>query len=166
MTVYHHQPTLLHSGFQHLRILRQQPQAKRLVLTTVNAITQRVVPKSMVQGATFRAARASVCRVMPCKPSSLTMVIARTGTVVDPGDFAVRGGLIDIFPPGADLPVRLDFFGDTLESIRSFDPHTQRTTEQLKSFTLNAANEVLLDKDAVAMFRKSLRGSLWRHGYI
>ena len=52
---------------------------------------------------------------------------SRVGTVVDPGDFAVRGGIIDIFPPGADNPVRLDFFGDTLESIREFDAQTQRS---------------------------------------
>ena len=71
---------------------------------------------------------------------------SRTGTVVDPGDFAVRGGIIDIYPPGADAPVRLDFFGDTLESIRSFDPESQRTTATLKSFSLNPANEVLLTR--------------------
>ncbi len=52
---------------------------------------------------------------------------SRIGTVVDPGDFAVRGGIIDIFPPGAENPVRLDFFGDTLESIREFDPQSQRS---------------------------------------
>ena len=132
-----------------------QPQAKRLVLTTVNAITQRVVPKSMVQGSTFRAAPGQRVSGDALQAFLVDNGYSRTGTVVDPGDFAVRGGLIDIFPPGADQPVRLDFFGDTLESIRSFDPHTQRTTEQLKSFALNAANEVLLGKDAVALFRKS-----------
>ncbi len=132
-----------------------QPQAERLVLTTVNAITQRVVPKTMVQGASFRAAPGQRVSGDHLQAFLVDNGYSRTGTVVDPGDFAVRGGLIDIFPPGATQPVRLDFFGDTLESIRSFDPHTQRTTEQLKSFTLNAANEVLLAKDAVILFRKN-----------
>jgi transcription-repair coupling factor (superfamily II helicase) len=131
------------------------PEAKRLVLTTVNAITQRVVPKTMVLGASFRAAPGQRVSGDQLQAFLVDNGYTRTGTVVDPGDFAVRGGLIDIFPPGAVLPVRLDFFGDTLESIRSFDPHTQRTTEQLKSFQLNAANEVLLAKDAVALFRKN-----------
>jgi transcription-repair coupling factor (superfamily II helicase) len=132
-----------------------QPQAQRLVLTTINAITQRVVPISMVRGASFRAAPGQRVSGDILQTFLVDNGYSRTGTVVDPGDFAVRGGLIDIFPPGAELPVRLDFFGDTLESIRSFDPHTQRTTEQLKSFSLNAANEVLLAKDAVAVFRKN-----------
>ena len=57
------------------------------------------------------------------------------GTVVEPGDFAVRGGIIDLYPPGAEHPVRLDFFGDTLESIRTFDPESQRSTEQLQGST-------------------------------
>ncbi len=132
-----------------------QPQAQRLVLTTVNAITQRIVPKSMVQGSSFRAAPGQRVSGDNLQAFLVDNGYSRTGTVVDPGDFAVRGGLIDIFPPGAEQPVRLDFFGDTLESIRSFDPHTQRTTEQLKSFQLNAANEVLLAKDAIAHFRKN-----------
>ncbi len=131
------------------------PQGQRLVLTTVNAITQRVVPKTMVQGASFTAKPGQRVAGDALQAFLVDNGYSRTGTVVDPGDFAVRGGLIDIFPPGAELPVRLDFFGDTLESIRSFDPHTQRTTEQRKSFTLNAANEVLLSKVAVAHFRKS-----------
>ncbi len=132
-----------------------QPNAQRLVLTTVNAITQRVVPKTMVQGASLQAMPGQRVSGEALQAFLVDNGYSRTGTVVDPGDFAVRGGLIDIFPPGSDQPVRLDFFGDTLESIRSFDPHTQRTTVQLKTFTLNAANEVLLIKDAVITFRKS-----------
>src|SRR5437773_1117427 len=56
----------------------------------------------------------------------------RASTVSERGEFAVRGGVIDVFPPGAEEPVRLDLFGDTLESIRAFDRETQRSTKQLK----------------------------------
>ncbi|HCY54588.1 MAG TPA: hypothetical protein DF715_03345, partial [Oceanicaulis sp.] len=56
----------------------------------------------------------------------------RTATVSERGDFAVRGGVIDVFPASAEEPVRLDFFGDTLESVRAFDVESQRTTRQLK----------------------------------
>ena len=57
----------------------------------------------------------------------------RASTVSERGEFAVRGGVIDVFPPGADEPVRLDLFGDTLDAIRAFDRETQRSTKQLKS---------------------------------
>ena len=126
-----------------------------LVLTTVNAILLRTVADDVVKGASWSAAPGQ--RV---DSNALTAFLAdngysRTGTVVDPGDYAVRGGLIDIYPPGQSAPVRLDFFGDTLESLRAFDPETQRTTEQLKRLTINPANEVLLNAESVALFRKS-----------
>ncbi len=126
-----------------------------LVLTTVNAILLRTVADDVVKGASWSAAPGQ--RV---DSNALTAFLAdngysRTGTVVDPGDYAVRGGLIDIYPPGQSAPVRLDFFGDTLESMRAFDPETQRTTEQLKRLTINPANEVLLNAESVALFRKS-----------
>jgi transcription-repair coupling factor (superfamily II helicase) len=78
---------------------------------------------------------------------------SRTGTVVDPGDLAVRGGIIDLFPPGAESPLRLDFFGDTLESIRTFDPQSQRSTGQLHSLDIDPANEAILTRESIGRFR-------------
>src|SRR5690606_9247495 len=78
----------------------------------------------------------------------------RASTVSEKGEFAIRGGVIDVFPPGAEEPVRLDLFGDTLESIRGFDPETQRSTRQLKAVALLPVSEALLDKDTIARFRK------------
>ena len=77
------------------------------------------------------------CRPRPAMCSAWTSVIRwlelngfiRASTVREPGDYAVRGGILDLFAPGMAEPVRLDFFGDTLETIRSFDPETQRTTD-------------------------------------
>src|SRR5215203_6712217 len=60
----------------------------------------------------------------------------RTDLVYEVGDFAVRGGIVDLFPPGEDSPVRLDFFGDTVESIRWFDPQSQRSEDTLPSVRL------------------------------
>jgi transcription-repair coupling factor (superfamily II helicase) len=131
-----------------------RPNTKRLVLTTVNAMLQRVVPRGMVESSSYRFAPGNRIKGDDLQHFLVDNGYSRVGTVVDPGDFAVRGGLIDICPPGAASPVRLDFFGDTLESIRSFDATTQRTTEQLKELSLNAANEVLLTPSAIANFRK------------
>ena len=52
----------------------------------------------------------------------------RTDTVREPGEYAVRGGIVDLYPAGAAQPLRLDFFGETIENIRSFDALTQRST--------------------------------------
>ena len=76
----------------------------------------------------------------------------RSGTVTDPGQYAVRGGILDLFPPGRD-PVRLDFFGDTLESIRAFDPETQRTLARVEVFQLLPMSETTLDAHVRSSFR-------------
>ncbi|MFL5222849.1 MAG: DEAD/DEAH box helicase, partial [Microvirga sp.] len=78
----------------------------------------------------------------------------RTGTVRDTGEYAVRGGIIDLYPPGLPNPIRLDFFGDTLESIRSFDPETQRTSGQLRKLALVAVTEFQVTPETIARFRK------------
>ena len=81
----------------------------------------------------------------------------RASTVIEQGDFAVRGGIIDIFPPGDALPVRLDFFGDVLEGARRFDPDTQRTVETITRVELAPASEVVLDPASIQRFRTRYR---------
>ena len=80
--------------------------------------------------------------------------------MTEPGEFAVRGGLIDLYPPGARAPVRLDLFGDVLDSARRFDPETQRTTEAVKRVELAPVSEVILDEAAIERFRTRYRGDV------
>ena len=77
----------------------------------------------------------------------------RAATVREPGDYAVRGGIVDLFAPGMDAPVRLDFFGDTLESIRRFDPESQRTTDELRTLELVPMAEFQLIPETIRLFR-------------
>jgi transcription-repair coupling factor (superfamily II helicase) len=81
----------------------------------------------------------------------------RTDTVREPGEFAVRGGIVDLYPSGARAPVRLDFFGDTIEGMRSFDALTQRTTGTVAELTLKPVSEILLDETAIQRFRSRYR---------
>ena len=81
----------------------------------------------------------------------------RTDTVREPGEYAVRGGIVDLYPAGAVQPIRLDFFGDTLESLRGFDPLTQRSSASLDNFALRPVSEVLLDDAAIQRFRSRYR---------
>jgi transcription-repair coupling factor (superfamily II helicase) len=126
-----------------------------VLLTTVNAVLQRTVPKTLLAQGAFFAKPGMRISGEAIQAFMVDNGYSRVGTVVDSGEFAVRGGLIDIFPSGFDNPVRLDFFGDTLESIRSFDAQSQRTLVQLKELRLSPANEVLLAKSALAQFRTS-----------
>jgi len=125
-----------------------------LVLTTVNAILQRVPPRSFV--------REGLRPIAPGQRMDLNRLVKRmslsgfrrVSQVIEPGEFAVRGGIVDLFAPGRSTPIRMDFFGDTLESIKAFDATTQRTTKPIQKFALMPVSEVAFGDDAVARFRQ------------
>ncbi|WP_304170407.1 transcription-repair coupling factor [Phenylobacterium aquaticum] len=125
-----------------------------LLVSTMPAMIQRVPPREAVTGATYSAKVGHVVEIAVLERYFAINGYQRASTVSERGEFAIRGGVIDVFPPNAEEPVRLDLFGDTLESIRGFDPETQRSTRQLKDVTLLPVSEVLLDKDGIARFRR------------
>src|SRR4029077_11034466 len=107
-----------------------------VALTTVNAILQRVPPREVIARQSLSAAPGNLLPMAGVTQWLELNGFNRAATVREPGDYAVRGGIVDLFAPGMAAPVRLDFFGDTLETIRSFDPETQRTTEELRALDL------------------------------
>src|SRR3954449_8470641 len=125
----------------------------RLLVTSVPALVQRVPPQSAVKRASYSAKAGNVVEIADLEAYFAVNGYQRASTVSERGEFAIRGGVIDVFPPSAEEPVRLDLFGDTLESIRAFDPETQRSTKQLKDVNLLPVSEVLLDKGGVSRFR-------------
>ena len=81
----------------------------------------------------------------------------RVELVAEHGEYAVRGSLVDLFPAGETMALRLDFFGDEIESLRRFDPSDQRSTDRAKAFTLMPASEALLDEETIKRFRSRYR---------
>ena len=128
--------------------------APSLLVTTAHALLQRVPPREAVRQASYMARAGQDVNVADLERYFAINGYLRASTVAERGEFAIRGGVIDVWAPGAEEPVRLDLFGDSLESIRAFDPETQRSTKQLKSIDLLPVSEVLLDPDAIARFRK------------
>jgi transcription-repair coupling factor (superfamily II helicase) len=134
-------------------LVQDAPVKPRLLITTINALSQRVPPRDALAGAGFAARIGSVMGMDALSEHLQINGYARAGTVMEPGDYAVRGGVVDVFAPGQNEPVRLDFFGDTLESIRSFDPQTQRSSQTLQSIALAPVSEVLLSPQTISRFR-------------
>ncbi|MCA8889565.1 MAG: transcription-repair coupling factor, partial [Parvularculaceae bacterium] len=128
-----------------------------ILITSVNAVTQRTPPKEIIKASAFSAKPGETVSLDKLTAYLAANGYSRASTVREPGEFAVRGGLVDLYPPGADEPLRLDFFGDTLESVRAFDPMTQLTTRQLSDVNLSAATEVLLTDETIAAFRAGFR---------
>ncbi|AOH85374.1 transcription-repair coupling factor [Sphingomonas panacis] len=140
-----------------LHRLQQPTKAPQLLITTANALAQRTLTP-------FRI-RQLVAKLAPGERIGRDRLAAqlqangyvRVETVADSGEFAVRGGLVDLFPSGAEAALRLDFFGDEIESVRTFDPADQRTTGRIDGFTLLPASETLLDEDSIKRFRSRYR---------
>ena len=125
-----------------------------VILTTLNAAQQKLPSKGFI--------RNSILKLMPGRIIPMQKIAAhleqsgylRVGTVMDHGDYAMRGDIIDLFPPGRSKPVRLDYFGEELETIRSFDTETQRSGEQLAKLLLMPVNECAFGEEAIANFRQ------------
>src|SRR5580704_1071957 len=107
-----------------------------VLLTTVNAALQRVPARDLIAKQSLSAAPGNLLPMAGITQWLDLNGFNRAATVREAGDYAVRGGIVDLFAPGMDAPVRLDFFGDTLESIRSFDPESQRTNADLRALDL------------------------------
>ena len=136
--------------------LAQMPKSY-VVLTTLSAASQRVPARATVGSAVFRASVHSRVDEQALRAFLVRMGFTQTPTVMEPGDYSIRGGIIDIFPPGLSEPIRLDFFGDTLDGIRQFDPATQRTVKSLEKVELSPVSEVILDEASIRRFRQNYR---------
>ena len=129
----------------------------QLVLTSVNAVLQRTLTP-------FRV-RQLVTTIKPGERIDRDRLVGlltangftRTDNVAEKGEYAVRGGLVDLWPASADEPLRVDLFGDEIETVRSFDPADQRTSGDVSAITLLPASEALLDDDTVKRFRERYR---------
>ena len=132
-------------------------EAPIVLLTTLNAITQYIPNRTIVSNNSFVAIVGRTINVKELRAYFSKMGFVQTPTVTEPGDYAIRGGIIDVFPPGESGPVRMDLFGDELESARRFDPVTQRTVENLDRIEFAPVSEVILDDVSINRFRNNYR---------
>src|SRR5438105_11694430 len=136
------------------RLSRLQGADKQLiVLTTVNAIVQRVPAREIVAAQALSVAPGHVVPMDSIVSWLEHNGYNRSSTVREPGEYAVRGGILDLFPAGLDQPVRFDFFGDSLESIRTFDAETQRTLLDMRGLDLVPISEFQLVTETIRRFR-------------
>ncbi len=137
--------------------LQAAPAARRIVLTTINAAMQKVPPRAALAGSGFHVAVGEAVSVADLAAFLDADGYNRVGTVMEAGEFSLRGGIIDVFPAGEAAPVRLDLFGDVVESMRRFDPETQRSGEALTSLAFHPASELAFNTESVARFRAAWR---------
>ncbi len=135
-----------------------EPSARpRIVLTTVNALVQRVPPRAVFRGASLSVRTGGSIAAAQLGSFLEANGYGRADTVMEPGEYAMRGGIVDIFPAGELDPVRLDLFGEEVESIRRFDATTQRSTDRIDRLELRPVSEVSLDPASITRFRAAWR---------
>jgi transcription-repair coupling factor (superfamily II helicase) len=143
-----------------LQAKRDKPQ---LLVATASAATQRVLTPFRIRQLTRRIAEGERVEREALIRQLNALGYQRADTVAEHGEYAVRGSLIDLFPAGEELALRLDFFGDEIDSIRRFDPADQRSTDKAKAFTLMPASEALLDEESIKRFRSRYREKFGAH---
>ena len=140
-----------------LAALQAKPERPQLLVATASAASQRLLTPFRIRQLTRRIAEGERIEREQLVEQLNALGYQRVDTVAEHGEYAVRGSLIDLFPAGEEFALRLDFFGDEIDTLRRFDPTDQRSTDKVEAFTLMPASEALLDTDGIKRFRSRYR---------
>ena len=146
-----------------LSALQAKTDAPQLLIATASAASQRLLTPFRIRQLTRRLAEGERIDREALIGQLSALGYQRTDVVSEHGEYAVRGSLLDLFPAGAEQALRLDFFGDEIESLRRFDPADQRSSDKADAFTLMPASEALLDEDSIKRFRSRYRETFGAH---
>jgi transcription-repair coupling factor (superfamily II helicase) len=143
---------------ERLRTLFALPQEHSgCLIVAADTLMQRLPPPAYVQGRAFDLNKGDAFALASFRNRLVEAGYASVGQVTSPGEFAVRGSLLDVFPMGSAAPLRIDLFDDVIEGIRRFDPETQRSLDALESVRMLPAREMPLDAEGVRGFRRRFR---------
>ena len=141
-----------------LRTLYELPHLKHgCLIVAADTLMQRLPPKRYVQARAFELRRGETLALEPFRQRLAEAGYASVSQVRSPGEFAVRGSLLDVFPMGTEQPLRIDLFDEQIDAIRRFDPESQRSLETIDGLQLLPARELPLDPQAVREFRRRFR---------
>ena len=140
------------------------PTQINIIITTVNAISQRVPPRYVIKDSSIFLKIGNSINTDEFKNSLIQIGYQSASSVINKGDFAVRGGIIDVFPPNLALPVRFDFFGDQIDRARMFDPITQLSEGAITEVLLCPVSEFFLNDLHINCFRSKYRHTFGANG--
>jgi len=157
----HH--SIVGERFATLGRLLNTPNPQGILITALPAWLQRIAPPESVAAHVWQLKIGSALDISNLKEKLTEAGMMPTERVLSVGEFAARGGLFDIWPATEEQPLRIDLFGDDIESIRRFDPETQRSGEYLQDFTSVPVREVILDKHGQETFMAAFRARFPQH---
>ncbi|WP_028486657.1 transcription-repair coupling factor [Thiomicrorhabdus chilensis] len=143
---------------ERLKTLYQLPDTQKGILVVpVSTLIQRVVPYDYIQKFTFLLSNGERIKIQSFAQKLESGGYQRVSQVMEHGEFAIRGSIIDLYPMGSKIPFRIDLFDEEIESIRSFDPETQRSIEQIERIQLLPAKEYDFTTEGIDLFRQKFR---------
>ncbi|MFL9582605.1 transcription-repair coupling factor [Stenotrophomonas sp. AB1(2024)] len=143
---------------QRLAALHQLPTLRRgIVVVPVQTLLQQLAPLKYIIGGSFDLKVGQRLDLDAEKRRLEAAAYRNVPQVMDPGDFAVRGGLLDVFPMGADAPLRIELLDEDIDSIRAFDPESQRSLDKVDAVRMLPGREVPLDELSVSRVLATLR---------
>ncbi|MBP3687139.1 MAG: transcription-repair coupling factor [Alphaproteobacteria bacterium] len=145
-------------------VLEQNNKKRRLVLASVGSAIQKLPPKKIFFNARKNLKVGEKFNFEEFLHYASINGYTRVEQVMESGEYAVRGDIIDIFPSGAEQPLRIDMFGDEIERLRLFEVETQRSIEEVQFYNFDSANEVVLDKNTIKTFRAKYREAFGAQG--
>ena len=146
---------------ERLSTLYSLPRTERGVLVApVQTLMQRLPPTAFIESQSLVLGTGSRFSIETQRARLERAGYRNVGTVAERGEYAVRGSLMDIFPMGSELPLRIDLYDDEIDSLRTFDPDTQRTVERIDALRILPAKEIPLDAAGTGRFRER-----WHHTF-
>ena len=130
---------------------------REVIVVNAQALLNRLPPPDFITSRSLMLKAGDRLDVRALRERFVSQGYLHVEQVLDPGDFAVRGSLIDVYPTGADCPVRIDLFDDEIENLRLFDPHTQLSTDQVSEIRILPAREFPFDSEDIGGFRRRYR---------
>lgn len=143
---------------ERLATLAKLPNTKQGVLIApITTLCQRTLPSHFIHGRRFDLKIGDKIDIPDLRTKLIQSGYRAVSQVISHGEFAIRGALIDLFPMGMEEPIRVDLFDDEIETLRYFDPETQRSLEQVNQILLLPAHEFPLDEASIKLFRSQWR---------
>lgn len=143
---------------QRLKALHSLPNLKQgLLILPISTFLQKLVPQSFIEKFTFLLTKKQILDIAEFITKLERGGYQRASTVIEPGYFAIRGSIIDVFPMGSKTPFRLDLFDDEIETIKSFDPETQLTIDEISQIEMLPAKEYDLTTEGVDLFKQNFK---------
>ncbi len=131
--------------------------ASGILVVAADTLMQRLPPTDFIESNSFTFETGALLNVEGFRKRMNRISYRSVQQVEDPGEYVIRGGVIDVFTMGANFPIRIELFGDQIETIRHFDPVTQLSTEKINSFEIFPGSEISMTEEAIRLFRQGIR---------